>query len=434
MAVLNRIHSILEYGADPTGTRDSTTAIQNAINVLPATGGTVLFPPGTYKVSSTINVGNGTSSSGSTIQGITLIGIGQPPMLLPGFFGGFSQVAPVHLEWTGGASTMISINGPLQGWAISNLWLDGGGSATTGIQITSAQYGDTENIVITGCTTSGIYSTTVAPFGLFLNTDSLHNTFRNISITAPLTSLFNCIVLTGTGTSADTDCNVFINTTLCIPSGANNSSVGITLQACDSNLFYGLQIINASGSSTSHGVVFDYTVANIMPTGNGFYGIDTKGAATPFFANSGTPASTARPNFLCGVIEANGGVNPLNIPNLSASLPVVVGGTILTAQTDAISATTLVTSYALNLYRLNVYVVVTTAGNKVKLQANVFWNDGTGTQSISTASIACNATNYAQRSAVIAVASGTAVQYTTTLSGAIGTGQYSLLISLEKLT
>ena len=47
--------SVLDFGADPTGVADSTTAIQNAIAALGATGGVVNFPPGNYKVASTIN-------------------------------------------------------------------------------------------------------------------------------------------------------------------------------------------------------------------------------------------------------------------------------------------------------------------------------------------------------------------------------------------
>jgi hypothetical protein len=40
--------SVTDFGADPTGVADSTTAIQNAIASLPATGGTLYFPSGTY--------------------------------------------------------------------------------------------------------------------------------------------------------------------------------------------------------------------------------------------------------------------------------------------------------------------------------------------------------------------------------------------------
>lgn len=42
--------SVLDFGADPTGATESTTAFQNAINSLSANGGTVFVPPGTYVV------------------------------------------------------------------------------------------------------------------------------------------------------------------------------------------------------------------------------------------------------------------------------------------------------------------------------------------------------------------------------------------------
>jgi hypothetical protein len=50
------INAVTQYGADPSGVADSTTAIQNAIGALPATGGTVYLPAGTYKVSSTLTM------------------------------------------------------------------------------------------------------------------------------------------------------------------------------------------------------------------------------------------------------------------------------------------------------------------------------------------------------------------------------------------
>ena len=43
--------NVLAYGADPTGATDSTTAIQNAVNIVAASGGgRVYFPRGTYLV------------------------------------------------------------------------------------------------------------------------------------------------------------------------------------------------------------------------------------------------------------------------------------------------------------------------------------------------------------------------------------------------
>ena len=51
MAVIpvgGRVHSVVEYGADPRGVEDSTDAINNAIASASESGGIVYIPPGTY--------------------------------------------------------------------------------------------------------------------------------------------------------------------------------------------------------------------------------------------------------------------------------------------------------------------------------------------------------------------------------------------------
>jgi len=50
------IENILDHDADPTGTEDSWTAIQNAINALPSSGGVVYIPKGTYRIGSSISI------------------------------------------------------------------------------------------------------------------------------------------------------------------------------------------------------------------------------------------------------------------------------------------------------------------------------------------------------------------------------------------
>jgi Pectate lyase superfamily protein len=50
------IDVVADYGADKTGATDTTAQIQNAINAMPAGGGTLYFPTGTYQVSATITI------------------------------------------------------------------------------------------------------------------------------------------------------------------------------------------------------------------------------------------------------------------------------------------------------------------------------------------------------------------------------------------
>lgn len=65
------VYNVLDYGADPTGTNPSTTAIQNAIAAA-GDGGSVFFPAGTYKTTDTINGSNR-----------TLFGVGDASIIRP---------------------------------------------------------------------------------------------------------------------------------------------------------------------------------------------------------------------------------------------------------------------------------------------------------------------------------------------------------------
>lgn len=51
-------HNVLTFGADPTGTADSTSAFQAAINSVTSPGGSVDIPPGTYKITSQLTMAN----------------------------------------------------------------------------------------------------------------------------------------------------------------------------------------------------------------------------------------------------------------------------------------------------------------------------------------------------------------------------------------
>lgn len=64
--------NVLDYGATGNGTTDDTAAIQAAINSLSASGGQVLFPAGTYKVTSTITLSSNIALVGNAKSVINL--------------------------------------------------------------------------------------------------------------------------------------------------------------------------------------------------------------------------------------------------------------------------------------------------------------------------------------------------------------------------
>jgi hypothetical protein len=56
--------NVLSFGADNTGVQDATTAIQNALNAVPAQGGTVFFPAGKYRTSGNLIISRKTNLLG----------------------------------------------------------------------------------------------------------------------------------------------------------------------------------------------------------------------------------------------------------------------------------------------------------------------------------------------------------------------------------
>jgi hypothetical protein len=55
---VNVTHNVRSFGAKGDGVTDDAAALQAAINALPAAGGEILFPPGTYLISATLTLPN----------------------------------------------------------------------------------------------------------------------------------------------------------------------------------------------------------------------------------------------------------------------------------------------------------------------------------------------------------------------------------------
>ena len=139
-----QVFNVLAYGADPTGVLNSQPAIAAAIAAAVAAGkGIVYFPPGTYRIDSSIIVGDGTLTTISTYAGIQLIGAGGTRL---------SNVTPasaVKIQWNGAANgIMVDVRGPIGGFKIAGIYLeaDGTNDAGTCIKIKHAQEGIVENV------------------------------------------------------------------------------------------------------------------------------------------------------------------------------------------------------------------------------------------------------------------------------------------------
>src|SRR6266852_1351863 len=291
--------SVLDFGAIGNGVADDTAAIQSAINALPTSGGIVLFPSNkNFKISSVLVIGNGTSTTLSTRQGVILRGTGNPntPIGLPSL-NGYSLTTGPKLTWASGAGSMIAINGPLQGWGIQNLLLDGSGvPGVTGITVTSGQFGDCSNLTIQGCGTTSIYSTSY-PIGGFTgigNVDSLRNNWLNTFILVPAIVGAKGIFLHGDpGGTTDTDYNIFTNTFI---RSTGSTNFGVYLGVNDANTFVNLSCSMGTGT----GMYFDYTLNSNFPSSTNVYAYEINS-----FGSTGTPGVLATPNNFYGAITAN---------------------------------------------------------------------------------------------------------------------------------
>ena len=305
--------NVKDFGAVGDGTTNDASAIQAAIDALPATGGTVFFPPGNYKINSTITLGNGTSSAISSRYGMRLEGAHRPqPALIPTF----NSVTSVKITWGGGAATMFDVLGPLQGWGLENLYIDGASTATLGLRGTSAQYGECRNLTIVNCLNDAIRLTTFTQGGglASVHCDSFHNLFVNTNITVPNNADSCGIRLTSIADSgSNSDFNTFINTTIGGP-GGSTSWQGIILGWSDGNNFYNTHMFG--GSSAGVGVRFDYGATH-GPVNNNFYGIDCGTNSLRAMENNGTPPAGSNPNCVYGFAETNGASFPI-VDNLNA--------------------------------------------------------------------------------------------------------------------
>ena len=72
-AKLQQIVTVKDFGARGDGATNDTAAIQAAINALAASGGTVVFPDGNYRVSSTIALAAGVSLAGESEFSSTIL-------------------------------------------------------------------------------------------------------------------------------------------------------------------------------------------------------------------------------------------------------------------------------------------------------------------------------------------------------------------------
>lgn len=318
--LLGRRKNVADFpGWDPTGATDSTSAIQAAINALPASGGVVEVPCGsTPKITSTLNIHNGSASAYTTRNGTQFEATCAAPSSWS--FSGAVPTASVpnksmQIKWAGAAGgTMMQVNGG-DGWGVRDVVFDCGNIAGVGLKVVSASSGDSRRLSGLNCTNTAFLSTTVPGIAVGGNTykaDSLRNHYTQIY--ALLADGGRGIVLDGdrtsTGASAsDTDFNLWENVQV-QDKGVNGSTPGaILFGQSDSNIIRNLQCTLANSYSTCIG--YDTTGSQnggILPGSNLVDFVDWGGIPTnPVKVTEASGATLQGFNFITNILHVNGG-------------------------------------------------------------------------------------------------------------------------------
>lgn len=270
--------------------------LQDAIDALPAAGGIVWIEPGAYVLTQTLTLGDGGAATVSTRQGIYLVGMGAPYSTQFGF----SNSPAVRLVWAGGGSPVVEVRGPLAGWGIQNVAIDGTGSATYGLRVVSAQYGDVRNVCISGALVAGIGTHTVATFGGVNDTSVTQNFFNNVFVRSD--GSYGIELTSGAATSF-TSYNTFCNVEIVIAGNGRALQLG----AAVANFFYALRFALLGGAVAAVNFAFDNGQNGALPADNMFFGLDPGNKP---ITQTGTAAFETRPNLIVGLVQSGGAIVP----------------------------------------------------------------------------------------------------------------------------
>lgn len=278
--------SVLDFsGCDPTGNTDSTVCIQNAINAA-SSGLEVDIPPGTYVISSTLNVGNGTSSGASTSNGQVLIGLTAGSVSNEG-----PVFMPVQFKWTGASGgTMMSIQGPIWGVKVEGISFNANSLANTCMNITHVMNSTFKDVLCTNYTATAFIQTAYPePVGVVVG--SSDNVFMNFMAKSPATGGSGFLIggtSTGTSKRLDVARNVYINDHFDFD-GHTPTSYGIALQFVDNISFMETTTARSNGGSGGVGLFVNPPTAG---TGqNLFFPANIQFYNSPIQGNVALPAS-----------------------------------------------------------------------------------------------------------------------------------------------
>ena len=369
--------SVRDFGAVGDGVANDAPAIQAAVNLAQSLGGgVVLFPPGTYRTSSTIEI----SSHNVMLMGMAA-GSG-----VESFPGRPTQPA-VTIKTT--ATVGIRINGPIVGFGIQNIGVmfDGVIPASIGIHNKGGNQGDSRNLYVFNAMGVGILDETTPVW------PGEHNTWTNIHVLMafPADPAGIGIKITGDAVGGDRYFDVWTNV---IITPTHTGQTALHLGYCDSLTLTNVEI-KPMGCK---GIVFDYSVNNGMPNSVVFYNLDVYDNSV---TNVGAPGTAAGENKVFGFSTGNGAVVPhirglriMDVPFFSrtkmylnsaqsignAGTQVTLNATEVDLDTIANTGTNRITPYRKGTYKVTAQVMAASSVAGSQVIAVIMKNGLGGTQ------------------------------------------------------
>jgi hypothetical protein len=246
-----------QFGVKADGVTNDLGALNNAIAALPSWGGTIdCRDCQTILINGQLNIGNGTSTTASSYNGVVLLGAGGDDP-----FGNAGTTIKTTF-----AGTAVQFVGPMLGGGLQGNWIiDGGGVAINGLILNQLADGDFGNISIKNCTTNFVTLTNqnaTDPYGGCRN-----NQFKSLSLAnVPSGAVGLGLVAAITTSPGDIIQNRFgiVDMTL-----ATNGATGIQLGWADFNVFDAVDI-SATTGGTSVGVLLKGNDSTHVPFNNTF--------------------------------------------------------------------------------------------------------------------------------------------------------------------
>jgi hypothetical protein len=336
-----------------TSSSDNTLAINTALYTLGQKGIMGFLPPGTYKCATVGYVNSSgvpcaSNASGAVATG-SVITIGNGSLVAPsswtgGLVGSFpsngiykasqaSQQWPAInesvIKWTGGNNASVSnlnafflMQGPINGWKLENLVIDGNSSYSNGpyvgLAVVGSRFGRATDVVIKNVVNGLVLQAlnlddpNDGANGNNWQANTYQNTFERVQIlyqggsaatnsnmiTAPWAGGWKAyanygLTITSNGGPSNSCYNNFKECQIIPPASGGATNYGLCLQGCDSNRFEHLVVSSNTGQTYS--IAMDYTNSSDggeWPAGNVISGLEL-GGQTNAVKNIGGPANSS---------------------------------------------------------------------------------------------------------------------------------------------